>query len=216
MKLFFYDLETNGVSHSLDRILEVYFLKVVLLEKKRLKRLSEFHSYVKIENNHVDMYAFHKNGWTEEFLNTKGRPMDQVVKDVYEILSEDNDTILCGYFIRTFDNLFLKKMERRYGLPAFNFEENTFDIALEYKAQLAGLYERFPKEKWRMVHEMVLNNDYSHYIKKTSYGLKTEECCRYYGIPVDSSKQHNAKYDTVLAMEILKKQKPEWFGIEKI
>lgn len=208
-KILLYDFETNGVSHSLDRILEVYMQKLSLTGRPKILR--EFYSLIKIDDNHVDMYAFHKNGWTEDFLNENGRPMEDVMKDSFEILNEDNDTILCGYFIKTFDNKFFEKMRRRYGFPEFDFSNKTFDIALEYKAKLAGLYERFPRENWKMVHDMVLNNDYSHYIKKTQYGLKTEESCRYYGIPVDSKKQHNAKYDTSLALQILQKQRPEWF-----
>jgi DNA polymerase III epsilon subunit-like protein len=60
---------------------------------------------------------------------------------------------------------------------------------------------------------MVLRNDYSSYVKKSGYGMRTEECCRYYGIPVDAKKQHNATYDTTLCHNVLKKQRPEWFGI---
>ena len=208
-KIIFYDLETNGLSSSLDRILEVYLAKYDF--EKRGKKVKEFHSLIKIDNNHVDRYAFKKNGWTDEFLNTNGRPMADVMTDTYKILNEDEDSFLCGYVIRSFDNHFLKKMERRYEFTPFDFDNRTFDLALEYSAVLAGLYDRYPKEQWRTVHKMVLGNDYSHYIKGAGYGLKIEDCCAYYGIPVDNSQQHNARYDTMLNIEILKKQRPDWF-----
>ena len=210
-KIIFYDLETNGLSSSLDRRLEVYLAKYNF-EKGKAKFEKEFHSLVKIDNNHVDRYAFKKNGWTDEFMNTNGRPMEEVMIDTAQMLNEDQESILCGYVIKTFDNHFLQKMWKRYAFTPFDFDSRTFDLAIEYKATLAGLYERFDREDWRSVHNMVLRNDYSHYIKLTGYGLKTEHCCAYYGIPVEEGQQHNARYDTNLNIEILKKQRPEWFA----
>ena len=208
-KIAYYDLETNGRSTSLDRILEVYITKYDL--EKGEKHLKYLHSLIQVENNNVDLYAFKKNGWTEEILNDNGRPMKEVMSDTFKFLNEDDDTILCGYVIRTFDNLFLQKMQRRYGFKEFDFENRTFDLALEYKATLAGLYNRFSRKDWRAVHQMVLRNDYSRIIKETGFGLKTEECCKYYGVSVDEKLQHNAEYDTGLNIEILKRQRPEWF-----
>ena len=205
--ILFYDLETNGASHELDRILEVYAAKYNLTSREKEK---EFHSLVKIDDNNVELFAFHKTGWTEEYLNTNGRPIQNVAIDFYKLLTEDNTTLLCGFYIRNFDNHFWRKYEKRYSLPRFPYDHRTFDCAIEYKAELAGLYERFPKDDWRKVHDMVLANNYKTLIKRSGYGLKTEDCCKYYHIPVNAKKQHQAKYDTELVIELLKKQRPGW------
>ena len=199
----------------MDRILEVYLL-VYNCKKNKIEK--EYHNYVQILTNNVEVYVHMQTGWTAQFLNEMGVPMLQMIAEVNNITTvEAPEALIVGYNIRRFDNQFLYKYEKRYDLDSPNYQFRSFDVYLEFKAVLAGLYDtKAKREDWRTAHGMVLKNDYSTFIKenKGMGSLNMEACCRYYGVKVDNKKQHHAKYDSILALEVLKKQRPEWFEKE--
>lgn len=206
-RIIVYDLETNGRSTLLDRILEVYMLVYDTDEKKIVK---EYHSLVQIEFNHVHLYVYCKTGWTRDYLNEHGRSIADVITDVHQILKEEENTIVSGYNIRQFDNKFLQKYFRRYELPSFDFERKSFDCYIDQKAHLLGMKKSRCPKNWQDIHDRIIVNHYNKQISEMGHKMALQDTCTFYGISVDQQQQHHAKYDTMLAFEILKRQRPDW------
>lgn len=205
--ILLYDFETNGQSPETDRILEVY---IAYYSKGIMSK--DYHSYVKIGNNNVDLYTYLKTRWTPDFLNENGKEIPEVLAEAYSLFLRNEQSLIAGYFIIQFDNRFFRKYQKRYGFPEIDFDNRTFDIGLEYKASLLGMYDKkFKRKQWREAHRYVLKNDYTRLLHERGYRLKFENCCDYYSVDYDSKKLHHAKYDTIKSIEVLQKQRPEWF-----
>ena len=206
-RIIVYDLETNGLSAVMDRILQVALVVFDVTEQRIVRTYTNL---VKIGNNQVDYFVYFHNGWTREFLNLEGKELRQVVEDVYEILHEEEDCVVSGYNIRQFDNKFFGKYVRRFSLRTFPFEAKSFDCSLDYKAHILGHKKAKCPGNWKELHDTIIVNHYGRQMAEKGYRSALKDACDFYGIDVKTNEQHDARYDTAVTFEMLRRQRPDW------
>ena len=215
-----FDLETNGKSHIEDRILEIYAIGITLLPKT--VRIKEFHRLIKIEQNNVDLFIQLVRGWDNNFLNEYGVHPEQAITEFYKFIRDyqqkDPNTLISGYNITGFDNKFIKKAFKRYGL-GLDIDYMAFDCFIEYKSVLLKSNNGEYLKDWRRRHKRVLNNEYAYNkIMTTSgvrVGLSLREACHAYRIDFNDNMAHFAKYDTIKSLQLLIHLMPAWFDKAK-
>lgn len=206
-RIIVYDLESNGRSTVSDRVLQV---GLIVFDTEQQKVIKTYHSLVKIENNHVDYFLYHHTGWTREYLNQYGVDLGTVIRNIYDIIHEEPDTVMAGYNIRQFDNKLLAKYVRKFALKPFRFEDKSFDTYIDYKAHLLGFKKVKCPGNWKEIHDGIIVNHYNRQLTDKGFRMKFKDACDFYGIGINESDQHHAPYDAQLTFEMLKRQRPDW------
>lgn len=150
--LVIFDVETTGISKQLDWIIQLSAIKI---DKKTLKVIDEFDSYVIPAGQWViNPAATEINGLTEDFIKKNGKTLKEIGPKFIEFC-EGAD--MGGYNSNTFDIMFLYKDFTYSGLQ-FDFDNRTwYDV---YVSELR-------------LHPNNLGNVFQRYYNKTmeDYGL---------------------------------------------
>jgi len=206
-RIICYDLETNGKSSIEDRILEI----AMIIYDVSSKQTQKYHSLIKIDFNNVELYAYCLTGYTREYLNENGRDLMEVMRETFAIINEEPDTIISGYNINNFDNLFLSKYHHMLFQKPWHWKDKSFDCFIDWKADILNMKDARYKADWRSVHYMIASNNYTKRLNSAQAVKKLADAAIFYGIDCEIDKFHNAQYDTETTFKILQKQQPHWF-----
>ena len=188
-RLIVYDFETTGFTHS-------YPVQIGIMVIEKDGTSNTYMNYIQCEMPiEPGAYRIHK------ISEAKVKALGKIREDVMEVLNKlinQPDTIVIGHNILGHDNAVLNKFFKEYGYQELP-DSDCFDTSAQMKMEMLGWEKPF-EESWGDFHQRNM--------RKKAKGLKhsMEEALRYYKIPFDPNRLHDAKYDVECNYQVFLKQ----------
>ena len=187
------DTETESLNLYFARPWEVGF---ALFDVNGIK---EFHNYqIKWDNLNVSAGARFVTGFSDSEYAEKAEDPKKIL-EIFEKYLYNPKYIKLGHNWLGFDAYIHNTWRRLMGAKSdYSYLHQTFDtncLQKAYKLEIKPDQDNLLAWQYRLVNKRVK-------------GLKTgiDACCREFGIPIDESRRHEAKYDCELNIEVFKKQ----------
>lgn len=155
-RIIIYDFETNGYWSPLNQPIEVYMKIIESGKKERV-----FQSLIKTKYK-LNSAIIQFTGITDELLAEQGRDISEVFRDIAQLLHEEPETLLVGFFNRKFDDKFLNYYLMKCWNDGWdkswllNWDENNiYDCAATFKADLMGLTKKEEETQAKFEHRCI-------------------------------------------------------------